>query len=120
MYLIDLKGGLEMTDFKDSERVEIISNVKDAVDVLGVKEEMEDRFEHLKSIEENDCSERDGMPRIVLGIDECSVLYMKRIKEVVITIIRLEQEKLLMTLPNSLVQQNSSCISNTESNKRNN
>ena len=82
MYLIDLKGGLEMTDFKDSERVEIISNVKDAVDVLEkVKNEMEDRFEHLKSIEKKTIvPERDGMPRIVLGIDECSVLYMKKNK----------------------------------------
>ena len=71
-----------MTDFKDSERVEIISNVKDAVDVLEkVKNEMEDRFEHLKSIEKKTIvPERDGMPRIVLGIDECSVLYMKKNK----------------------------------------
>lgn len=82
MYLIDLKGGLEMTDFKDSERVEIISNVKDAVDVLeSVKNEMEDRFEYLKSIQKKTIvPERDNMPRIVLGIDECSVLYMKKNK----------------------------------------
>lgn len=82
MYLIDLKGGLEMTDFKDSERVQIISNVKDAVDVLEkVKDEMEDRFEHLKSIKKKTIvPDRDGMPRIVLGIDECSVLYMKKNK----------------------------------------
>lgn len=82
MYLIDLKGGLEMTDFQGSERVEIISNVKDAVDVLEkVKEEMEARFDYLKSINKKTIvPERDNKTRIVLGIDECSVLYMKKNK----------------------------------------
>lgn len=82
MYLIDLKSGLEMSDFQDSSKVSIIDNVEDAVDVLKeVKKEMLKRFSYLKKIRKKIIvPSRDKVPRIIIGIDECSVLYMKKRK----------------------------------------
>jgi hypothetical protein len=83
MYLIDLKGGLEMVDFKDAPNVCVIKSMKEAVYILRkVRLEMQSRFRfleqnNLKSVD----PERDKKDRIVVAVDEASVLYMKRDKE---------------------------------------
>lgn len=83
MYLIDLKAGLEMIDFSDAPNVRVIKNMADAVYILRkMKIEMNERFaylekERLKFIE----PKRDKKERIVVAVDEASVLYMKRSKE---------------------------------------
>ncbi len=80
MYLIDLKGGLEMIDFKYAPNVKIVKTMKEAVSLLQqLKTEMEDRFSYLekknyKSIDPH----RDGKERIIVAVDEASVLYTKR------------------------------------------
>jgi len=82
MHLVDLKGGLEMSDFSQHPKVKIIDNVEDTLDMLKeVKYEMEKRFAYLKKIgKKTIVPSRDKMPRIIVGIDECSVLYMKKNK----------------------------------------
>lgn len=82
MYLIDLKQGLEMTDFRDAPNVEIVKDIKSAVKVLSdVKVEMEKRLSYLGDVDRKTIiPEKDNMPRIIVGIDECSVLYMKKNK----------------------------------------
>ena len=83
MYLIDLKAGLEMIDFVEAPNVRVIKNMADAVYILRkMKIEMEARFaylekEKLKFIE----PKRDKKERIVVAVDEASVLYMKRAKD---------------------------------------
>lgn len=79
MYLIDLKGGLELIDFKPLFNVRIVKTERDAVILLRrVHQEMKSRFDYLeknklKVIEPN----RDKKDRIVIAIDESSVLYTK-------------------------------------------
>lgn len=82
MYLVDLKQGLEMTDFKDAPNVEIVKDIKSAVKLLSdIKAEMEKRLNYLGEVNrKNIIPEKDNMPRIIVGIDECSVLYMKKNK----------------------------------------
>jgi archaellum biogenesis ATPase FlaH len=83
MYLIDLKAGLEMIDFSDAPNVRVIKNMADAVYILRkMKLEMNERFaylekERLKFIE----PKRDKKERIIVAVDEASVLYMKRSKD---------------------------------------
>ncbi len=83
MYLIDLKAGLEMIDFVDAPNVRVIKNMADAVYILKkMKLEMNARFaylekEKLKFIE----PKRDKRERIIVAVDEASVLYMKRSKD---------------------------------------
>jgi S-DNA-T family DNA segregation ATPase FtsK/SpoIIIE len=79
MYLLDLKGGVEMKEFAQLPNVSVAKSEKDAVNILRrVKLEMERRFEYMekkgyKKIE----PERDKMDLIVIGVDEASVLYTK-------------------------------------------
>ena len=80
LYIIDLKGGLEAIDFKDTPNVKIVKKVQDAVNVLRlIEKEMMNRFSYL---EENSHKEivpnRDKKDRIVVAVDEASVLYKKR------------------------------------------
>lgn len=83
MYLIDLKAGLEMVDFSDTPNVRVIKNMADAVYILRkMKAEMTARFNYLeerklKFIE----PKRDKRERIIVAVDEASVLYMKRAKD---------------------------------------
>ena len=79
MYLIDLKGGLELVDFDPLSNVRIVKTEKEAVLLLKkVNQEMKDRFAFL---EKNRLKlihpERDKKDRIVVAIDESSVLYTK-------------------------------------------
>ena len=79
MYLIDLKGGLELVDFDPLSNVKIVKTEKEAVLLLKkINQEMKDRFAFL---EKNRLKlinpERDKKDRIVVAIDESSVLYTK-------------------------------------------
>lgn len=83
MYLIDLKAGLEMIDFSEAPNVRVVKSMAEAVYILRkMKEEMQARFRYLekkklKSIE----PKRDRKERIIVAVDEASVLYMKRSKD---------------------------------------
>lgn len=77
LYLIDLKRGVEMRIFESLNNVEIMKETVDAIAVLeSIVKEMERRFVYL---ENNNYTEivpaRDKMDRIVIGIDEASVLF---------------------------------------------
>ena len=80
MYLIDLKGGVEMIDFVKCPNVRVVKTMDDAVQLLRqVEKEMKDRFKYLEAKNRKQIiPEKDGKDRIVLGVDECSVLYMNR------------------------------------------
>ena len=80
MYLIDLKGGLEMMDFTECPNVMVVKTMSEALVVLRkLEREMKSRFNYLEKIEKKSIStQRDKKDRIVLGIDEASVLYMNR------------------------------------------
>lgn len=80
MYLIDLKGGLEMTDFAASPNVKVIKSIDDAVTLLKqVNSEMQKRFDYLeKNGLKSLVPERDKKDRIIVAVDESSVLYMNR------------------------------------------
>ena len=79
MYLIDLKGGLELIDFKPLSNVRIVKTEKDAVTLLRkIVAEMKSRFEYLeKNKLKSIVCDRDKKDRIVIAIDESSVLYTK-------------------------------------------
>lgn len=79
MYLIDLKGGLELIDFKPLSNVRIVKTEKEAVALLRkIVAEMKTRFEYLEKnrLKSINC-DRDKKDRIVVAIDESSVLYTK-------------------------------------------
>lgn len=77
MYLVDLKGGLEFRDFSILSNVRVSKSIEDAVTTLKlVKKEMDNRFVYLekKGLEQIN-PEKHPFDRIVIGIDEASVLY---------------------------------------------
>lgn len=82
MYLIDLKGGLEFSDFKEVKNTKIVKSIEDSVTILEqINDEMQRRFNYLekngfKKINPN----RDKLDRIVVAVDEASVLYTSRDK----------------------------------------
>ena len=79
MYLLDLKQGVEMNDFAKLPNVEVAKNEAEAVTVLeNIVIEMKDRFNHLAKSgkKQIDCT-RDKVDRIIVGIDEASVLFAK-------------------------------------------
>lgn len=80
MYLIDLKNGLEMVDFAKAPNVAIAKTMEDAVRTLKLlKAEMQRRFEYLEAKGHKEIvPARDKMDRIIVAVDEASVLYMKR------------------------------------------
>ncbi len=80
MHLIDLKGGLEMRPFKDLPNVNFINDIQSAVATLArIKTEMDERFDHLYVNGKNTIvPKRDKKDRIIVAIDEASVLYMKK------------------------------------------
>jgi len=82
VYIIDLKGGLEAIDFKDAPNVKIIKKVQDAVDTLRlVEKEMMNRFAYLEEKSQKEIvPSRDKKDRIIVAVDEASVLYKNRSK----------------------------------------
>lgn len=85
VYIIDLKRGLEAIDFKEAPNVKIIKNIKEAVTLLSqVEAEMDRRFDILENKNDGQKTivpEKDGLPRIVVAVDEASVLYMNRSRD---------------------------------------
>lgn len=80
LYIIDLKQGLEAADFKDAPNVKIIKTISNAVALLRrVQREMKERFEYLESSGSKEIiPARDKKERIIVAVDESSVLHMKR------------------------------------------
>lgn len=85
VYIIDLKRGLEAIDFKAAPNVKIIKNIKEAVTLLSqVQAEMDRRFDILENKNDGQKTiipEKDGLPRIIVAVDEASVLYMNRSRD---------------------------------------
>jgi len=82
IYAIDLKGGLEMTDFAKAPNVKVIKTMSDAVKLLRqIVLVMKDRFKYM---EKNGLKQiipvQHQMERIVIAVDEASVLFMRREK----------------------------------------
>ncbi len=77
LYLIDLKRGVEMKLFEQLPNVYVAKEVVDAVTCLRrLVEEMERRFIYLESKNFTEIDpERDKLDRLVIGIDEASVLF---------------------------------------------
>ncbi|MFK7823641.1 MAG: FtsK/SpoIIIE domain-containing protein [Oligoflexales bacterium] len=80
MYLVDLKGGVEMIDFVKCPNVKVVKSMEEALIVLRmVEKEMKERFRYLEECNRKQIiPEIDKKDRIVVGVDECSVLYMNR------------------------------------------
>jgi hypothetical protein len=79
LYLLDLKKGVEMRPFENLPNTKVIKTEKDAVATLkNIRDEMDKRFKYLekKKLKEID-PVRDKMDKIIIGIDEASVLYTK-------------------------------------------
>lgn len=77
IYLVDLKNGLEMKDFAICPNVEMVKTISDALGILKqVNSEMERRFKVLEASGFNRIDpKRDKLDRIIVLIDEASVLY---------------------------------------------
>ena len=77
VYLLDLKNGLELRDFTICPNVEMVKDVSSGLLLLiEVRDEMRRRFNILeKSGHKRIDPERDKLDRIVVCIDEASVLY---------------------------------------------
>ena len=76
-YLIDLKRGVEVKLFERLENVRIAKESHEAIAILNaVVAEMDRRFKYLEDKSLTEISpERDKMDRIVVAIDEASVLF---------------------------------------------
>ncbi|MDC1174190.1 FtsK/SpoIIIE domain-containing protein [Bacteriovoracaceae bacterium] len=77
MHLIDMKGGLEFRDFATLPNVKVAKTIEASVSTLRkVKKEMDARFDYLeeKGVQQIE-PERHPFDRIVIGVDEASVLY---------------------------------------------
>ena len=83
MYLIDLKGGLEFRCFNKLPNVKVVKTVEESVALLeSVKEEMEARFDYLEQKEKLKINPvNDRKDRIIVSIDEASVLYANARKD---------------------------------------
>ena len=79
LYLIDLKKGVEMGAFGELPNVRIATTEREAVTLLEeLKIEMERRFSLLEKTGKKDIeSSGEKLDKIVVGIDEASVLYAK-------------------------------------------
>ena len=80
MYLVDLKGGLEMIDFKKSPNVRVVKTIEATLKLFQqVDAEMQTRFQMLEEKGKKQIIPKaGGKTRIVLAVDEASVLYMNR------------------------------------------
>lgn len=76
-YLLDLKNGLELGDFEVLPNVKVAKNVANGLTLLKiVKSEMDRRFKFLQEMGKKEIDpERDKLDRIVVGIDEASIIY---------------------------------------------
>lgn len=77
LYLIDLKRGVEMSMFEVLPNVYVAKSVVEAIASLqAIEKEMNRRFEYLeqKGFTEID-PERDMLDRLIVGVDEASVLF---------------------------------------------
>ncbi len=79
VYLIDLKRGLEAVDFKEAPNVSIVKNISDAVLLLRkLEKEMQARFDFLEKMGFKEIvPHRDLKERIVIAVDESSVLHQR-------------------------------------------
>ena len=79
MYLLDLKGGLEMRDFQVLPNVQVVKDEKQAVRLLErIRDEMKSRFAFLEFRgHKNIVPQRDKKDKIIVGIDEASELYTR-------------------------------------------
>ncbi len=79
IYLLDLKNGVEAQIFKDFPNVYISKEIETAVSLLkDLKEVMDDRYKFLERNRRNQIDPlRDARDRIIILIDECSVLFDK-------------------------------------------
>lgn len=77
MYLIDLKGGLEMVDFAKAPNVRFVKTIDESLKLLKqVEKEMKDRFKYLEKAGRKVIDPKiDKKDRIIVGVDEASVLY---------------------------------------------
>lgn len=77
--LLDLKKGIEVSDFKKFSNVQISTNEFEALETLtAVCEEMGRRYKLLESKEKKLLDpKRDELPAIVVGVDEASVIFGK-------------------------------------------
>jgi S-DNA-T family DNA segregation ATPase FtsK/SpoIIIE len=79
LYLLDLKKGVEMRPFEDLPNVKVIKTEDHAVAVLrNLKDEMDRRFTYMEKhkLKEID-PKKHKMDKIIIGVDEASVLYTK-------------------------------------------
>lgn len=77
VHLLDLKHGVEGSLFSGLKGVTLSKTIDEsAAMILKLKSEMHDRFEYMeeKGLTKID-PEKEGMPRIVIAIDECSILF---------------------------------------------
>jgi hypothetical protein len=79
LYLLDLKRGVEMKEFGGLSNVRIAKTEAEACFMLKkIKDEMDRRFIYLEQKGHKEIiPARDLMDKIVVGIDEASVLYSK-------------------------------------------
>ena len=77
LYLLDLKRGVDMKPFEELKNVRIAKDMLPAVSMLQmIVKEMEKRFVYLEKEGYTEIdSKRDKLDRIVVGIDEASVLF---------------------------------------------
>ena len=79
MYLLDLKKGVEMQPFEELPNVKIMQTEQEAVAILEkLKKEMDERFRLIKEEKVKDITlTRKKFDKIIIGVDEASVLYTK-------------------------------------------
>lgn len=74
-YLLDLKGGVELSEFEKCPTVKLVDSMEGSVKILRkIKEEMMDRFAYLKTKGKSKLDDNDFKDRIVVCLDEASVL----------------------------------------------
>lgn len=77
LYLIDLKRGVDLRPFQALSNVQMVKDIVPTLELLrSVVAEMNRRFEFLETSGHNEIDpERDKLDRLVVGIDEASVLF---------------------------------------------
>ncbi len=77
IHILDLKHGVEGSLFSGHKGVTLSKTIDEsAAMILKLKREMHDRFEYMEERGLTKINpEKEGMPRIVIAIDECSILF---------------------------------------------
>ncbi|MBF0298173.1 MAG: hypothetical protein HQK51_05600 [Oligoflexia bacterium] len=80
IFILDMKKGVESKDFQDFPNVTVAKDISEALLVLNkVKKEMNKRFTYLEEHGHKEIdSKRDKMDKLIISIDEASLLYMKK------------------------------------------